>query len=357
MQQENIFYILAKACIPIPDNYFRQPMGDALLVFLFNAYHLKGSESKFDFFEASRTNPFFTAAQITKFEDCFCQIQRARFALSRFALLWKIKHAKTAVDTDLGLNPIQKENNDVIVVLQNKNKFYFRVNDLINLIQSNLSHSNNFFCEPLVIKNPFNNVPFNKSTLYNIYFTLREKSAVFPELFHKFFLCNFNMLKFTTKYEYLIQEHAINNYVYTASTESLISYIDEMVSSVKEASEMCIDVDFPEELLIQIMRPYLKLYLMSCYSLITVNKMRAQRLLGSKLKRFVHYNPYFGRKIMKSKKYFCTKKQKYKTKVETSFNDNCIDFDDENYGSSSSSWYLSKRKKISDFLSSHLQNT
>lgn len=359
MQNENIFYSISKSLIPIPNNYFVEKTGDTLLIFLFNSYHTKKcanpSYSKFDFLQTNLKNPFFNTAQVTLFEECFSRVQKTRFAFSRLAYMWKMKKSKTVVDTDLGLNLIDHNANDVVILLQNNNKYYFRINDLINLIQGNLSNSHQFFSEPLVSKNPFNNIPFNKSTLYNIYFTIREKSAILPELFHKFFLSNFNMPKFIEKYEYLIREHAIARYVKTGSLDNLTNYINDMIIDCGYHSKIYIDDDFPDDLLVQIMRPYLKLYLLSCYSLVTLNKMRTRNLLAVKLERFANYNPSFGRKILTSTKYYCNKKHKYKTKIEISFSDTHIDFDEEDCNTKSCNRLNTERKKVNDFLSSHLQ--
>ena len=64
------------------------------------------------------------------------------------------------------------------------------------IINNALSNSPDFFSVPLVIKNPYNNVPFNKSTLYNIYFNIMSKTYIVSELIHKFFLTNFDINKF-----------------------------------------------------------------------------------------------------------------------------------------------------------------
>ena len=141
-------------------------------------------------------NIFLTEQQKEDFINIFCKIQKMYFALSRFAYIYRYNKAKVVVDTDLCLNKIDINNKNSICLFQEKNKYYFRINDLINIINNALSNSPDFFSVPLVIKNPYNNVPFNKSTLYNIYFNIMSKTYIVSELIHKFFLTNFDINKF-----------------------------------------------------------------------------------------------------------------------------------------------------------------
>ena len=84
--------------------------------------------------------------------------------------------AKIVVDFDLCLNPIEHNNKNSICLFQENKKYYFRINDLINIINNALCNSPNFFSDTLITKNPYNNIAFNKSTLYNIYFNITTKT-------------------------------------------------------------------------------------------------------------------------------------------------------------------------------------
>lgn len=353
---EIIFSYIAKKLVGIPDNPFHQTGSNMMLVFLFTSFQNKNNNknyySKFDFALSTLENPFFTITQRTEFLECFCKIQRTRFALSRLAYLYKLKKANVVVETDLCLNYINPEKNDVLCILQDNSKYFFRINDLINLMQSSLSHSYHFFADPRVIKNPYNNIPFNKSTLYNIYFAIRLKSLVIPDLIHKFFLTNFNLTMFKNRYEHLIREHVIHDFVKSSSTDSLEQYVFNMFDDTR--TELHIDHEFPTNLLIDIMKPYLLLYLTSTHSLIMVNKIRAHDLLRIKLKQFEKFNPFFGRKIIIHKKTFSFKKNKYITTTEVQFNTKHIDYDNEDDRRLMSRTEESERIKVNLFLSSHL---
>ena len=164
-----------------------------------------------------------------------------------------------------------------------------------------------FFCEPITIKNPYNNLPFEKSILYYIYFYLITNTYIgyikheHIDLFLKFKQCNFNMTKFVDSYEYILRENAIRNYI-TNSTKIQIKY--DILKMIKEYNvcyqKYMIDIssEFPTDILIKIMSPYLHLYLTAYYSLVPKNKSDAKYRLSRKLKEFQKFNPSFGRKVI-----------------------------------------------------------
>ena len=89
--------------------------------------------------------------------------------------IYKWKKAKVYnIDSDLHGNPL---NNDkyTIRLLENNTIYTFKIHDLLNIIKDNLSNIYIaeyliFFQEPKMIKNPYTNIIFKKSLLYNIYF-------------------------------------------------------------------------------------------------------------------------------------------------------------------------------------------
>ena len=57
--------------------------------------------------------------------------------------------------------------------------------------------------------------------------------------------------------------------------------------------------EFPKNKLVKIMKPYLLLYLNSCYSLIPIIKKNSDFDLKNKLRNFQKFNPQFGRRLVK----------------------------------------------------------
>lgn len=298
-----------------------------IIYFMFTCKKEYSLKNKFKYFIDEINNIFLTEEQKDDFINIFCKIQKTYLALSKFAYIYKYKKAKIVVDFDLCLNPIDINNKNTICLFQKKYKFYFKINDLINIIDTALSNSPNFFSDSLISKNPYNNVPFNKSTLYNIYFNITEKTYIIPELIHKFFLCDFNLNKFEKEFEYLIREHAIQKYIKNSDIASLYNSVLIMLDYYNYTtinSSIKIHQNFPKKQLVDIMKPYLTLYFSHKYSLITTKKIQSKNILYKKLNDFYMFNPVFGRQQITVQTIFSKNKNIYKN-IYT-YNDKHISF-------------------------------
>ena len=351
MNIHSFFYIVQKF-LHIPDKLFikwESTYNKFLQQLLFNTFIFKSNYSiqlKYTYFNKIINNKFMTEEHKEEFIDIFCKIQKIYLAISRFAYLYKYKKSKIVVDYDLCLIPIDMNNKNSICLLQNNNKYMFNITDLINIITTSLSNSPEFFSEPLITKNPYNNVPFNKSTLYNIYFYIRTRTLINPELIHKFFLTNFDLDKFEKENEYLIREHSIEKYVNNSPTNILYNSVLLMIRDYNYTHQnyrIIISYNFPKKQLINIMRPYLMLYYTSKYSLLNFKKNEARILLNTKLKLFHIFNPTFSRETIKIEPYYSkNNEQKYKNIIM--YDDKHINFNNDNDNDNDT------------FLTSHLSN-
>ena len=235
-----------------------------------------------------------------QFIALFCKIQKTYNMLNKFVYNYKYKKAKTVVTTDMGLNELCVNSPNVICLFHVGSKYLFHINDLIKIINTSLTNSYLFYSEPIAVKNPYNNLPFDKSTLYNIYFFIKYKTNYSPDLFFKFFECNFNLTLFNTNNEYVLREKIIRNYVYNSNSHVLYIDIMNMIFDFNlHKDRHCtieIDVDFPKSKLIKIFQPYLLLYIQSKYSMLEHKQIEADRLLEVRLIRFQKCNPRFGTK-------------------------------------------------------------
>lgn len=273
------------------------------------------------------------------FISYFTKIQKIYRALNRFCFLYKTKKANMVVSTDLQLNEINIKQKNVILIYHNNSNYLFKIDDLLRIIYTSLTNTYMFFCEPITIKNPYNNLPFNKSILYYIYFYLVNNTHIgyinhnYIDVFFKFKQCDFNMTKFIDNYEYVLREYSIQNYIINTTKNQLKNDIIKMIKEFNLYSpnhKIHIDSEFPSELLVKIMKPYLHLYLTAFYSLVSKIKTDANIRLIKKLIDFQKYNPSFGKKIIVMKdKLKNGKIVKYKSHVEF----NCKHKKFENYNS------------------------
>jgi hypothetical protein len=197
------------------------------------------------------------------------------------------------------LNEIVEGGNNIICIHHKNGKYLFKINDLLKIINNSLTNSHYFFSEPIAIKNPYNNLPFDKSNLYNIYFFIKFNTCYKVDLFEKYFAVNFNLSEFYHQYEFLLREYIITNYVNDSTQTQLRKHITNMIHEFNRlhiTMKFKIDPEFPDHILIKIMKPYILLYITSLYSLVAIIRSNAVAKLKHKLTQFYKFNPAFGRK-------------------------------------------------------------
>jgi hypothetical protein len=276
-------------------------------------------------------NMFVNQIMRDQFMNLFCKIQKTYFAFSKFAKLYRYKKANIKNKEDLSMNPIEeKENNKTCIKIYQSNSFFlFKISELINMFNSCLVNTEFFFPKPLKSKNPYNNVEFNISTLYYIYFSIKASTFIMPTFFHLYFLCDFDLNKFKNKYEVYILNVAIKNFVYNTHYEELYQEILIMLKNNNHVYKLQINRDFPKQQLVEIMRPYLHLYYRYLYSTENTDILdNINNRLWKKFKFFYEYNKQFGRKIVRVGKVLNTQTNQIENKVIITFNDKHINFHD-----------------------------
>jgi hypothetical protein len=237
-------------------------------------------------------------------------------------------------------------------VLKNResfSKWLYNIHELVKIIHNSIANSHHFFSNPTPIKNPYNNIVLNKSTLYNIYFFIQTNTTLNPELFYYFFKTNFHLNQFVKKYQYLLRNFSIKNYLNNSnknvSYNNIQCMIDEYNSLIKyRQHQIIIDATFPKDLLINIMKPYLELFIKAQYSLLYIERVHCKNLLKKKLYSLSKYNPLFGRKI-------------YKKNLELLHLDNNTTTKNFEYNSKHNSFYESEiTKEKNEFMENHASN-
>ena len=226
-------------------------------------------------------------------------LQKHYLALSKFVHIVKFKIAKNGNTHDMFFNTLNA--NKTLSIVQDKKKYLFSIFDLKEIINKSLSNIDYGFPKILPIKNPYNNIPFTQSNLYNIYFFYLSNYYVIPPLFHSYFLANFDIALFEKNYEYQIKKHYYTHKCNSYSNYKCVTEIKNMLSEFNKTQPKSkkfesINEDFPNLKLIQIMKPYLQLYILSKHSPLSVDKQNFKSELKYKLNEFIKFNPKFGRK-------------------------------------------------------------
>jgi len=221
------------------------------------------------------------------------------------------------------MNPIDRHTKSIIEIYQGNRVYLFTIYDVVNLVNANLSHSPFFFSDPLPVKNPYTNIPFTKSDLYNLYYFVKYSDHDMPLLMQLFFESNLDISRFKRDNAFIIRDLYIKTHVATMPSHLLLENIRNMF---RDYTKIQIHAEFPNDRLIRIMRPYLVLYFQWAYSMSSVIQKRSMDQLLNKLSRFCHFNPRFGRKIMKLEKVFELSGKYKKWKKIVYFDDRHIPF-------------------------------
>ena len=269
-----------------------------MLYLLIGAIEEPSIKRKFEYYKSTIHNFFINSDTKQMFIDAFCKAQRSYYIFCRLLRNYKWKKTNFANQTDIYLNTINQNNRNVITILQNGKKYLFTIMDLKSIIETALINSPYFFSEPLPAKNPYNNLPFQKSDLYNIYFFIKKSDYVMSSLFHQYFLSNFHLKKFRLNNEVLIRNSYIESYIKNSDENVLYKLSLRVFRENKCCRMISIDKDFPKDKLIDIMRPYIRLYLYKEYSLDISYRYKCSRELNIRLSQFVKFNNRFGKTVI-----------------------------------------------------------
>jgi hypothetical protein len=223
------------------------------------------------------------------------------------------------------MNPLDINHKNTFVLIQNKSKYLFNLNDIVKIIETAITNAPSFFPEPKYAKNPFNNEVFNSATLYNVYFKMKSSERLISTLFHLYFLSNFDINKFALNNEPFLRETTIQKYIYNSPYTILHKSIITMLKTNYYTRKLSIHTEFPEELLVEIFKPFLYYYYITNYDIQGTQRIgNYKRILYTKLRKFYEYNITFGRKIMHVKPRIFNAKVKGGTTI--TFNSNHISF-------------------------------
>ena len=216
-------------------------------------------ECKFRILRLFLKNVFMTEYTCEPFLDLFYKTQRVYHGFAKLARVFRYRRATIKNKEDLSMNPIEP-NGTNIIVYQNNSLFIFKISELINLFMMALTNHLDFFMDPIDIKNPYNNMCFNNSALYYIYFAIKRSTFITPTIIHQYFMSNFDIRKFNIENEYILREFAIKRYIYNSHYNQLYEPTRSMLNQNVFTKQLKIDAGFSKEKLVNIMRPLLYLH-------------------------------------------------------------------------------------------------
>ena len=259
--------------------------------------------NKYQFLKYVFANKCLTEIEKSAFLDVFQKVQKRYFTFSRLAYLWKWKRAYITIDTDLFLNPIDNEKRNSFMLYQGtKNKFFFIVSDLMRLMEMALwqNWEGCFRVSCLNPTNPYTKQIFRVVDLYNIYYHMKwNMDIIIPQFYHLWFLDGFCLHTFKRNHDRYIRKMCIREFTMTASNKNnmITKNIHEMLSEYDYTCKWKIHDDFPGDILVDAMRPYLYLHYLVTFDIVSLRLTGYYEiLLHRALLRFYHLNPLFGRK-------------------------------------------------------------
>lgn len=249
--------------------------------------------------ENNKNNHLFLNNCNKNISDIFSKAQRIYYAFTRLAHIFRLKKYKTVVTEDLTMNPLDINHKNTFVLIQNKSKYLFSLNDIVKIIETAITNAPSFFQEPKYAKNPFNNEVFNLATLYNVYFKMKSSERLISTIFHLYFLSNFDINKFVLNNEPFLRATTIQKYIYNSPSTILHKSIIAMLKTNYYTRKLSIHDEFPHDLLVEIFKPFLYYYYITNYDIQGTQRIsNYKRILYTKLRKFYEYNITFGRKII-----------------------------------------------------------
>lgn len=180
----------------------------------------------------------------------------------------------------------------------NKTIYHFRISDLINIWMKKLKHNEGLFSKPLKIKNPYTNVIFKKHHLYTIYFKIMESNFLIPHIITLFFYSEFNIQKLKYENHAYLKDITIEEFV---ENGTIYDKYEQIVNMIYEFKTVLNNIVFRENIsfilksrVCRVMKPYLKIYLISAFSCNPVKKHKNYLLIKRKLTKFFKEFPNFG---------------------------------------------------------------
>jgi hypothetical protein len=243
---------------------------------------------------------FFTDSDKEKLTDLYISVKKLMSRLNTIARIYKYKKAvKYDINTDLHLNSLDDlSENEKITLLENNTLYNFKLRDLISCWKLALLNSQGLFSKPILVKNPYTNLPFKKHNLFNIYFKCLNMYVNLPLCVTTFFKCNMTISKFQIYYYVTLKEVAIINFLNSNNVYEMFEQILNLLHDNRKIVNYLTFTNYcpPSTRLkaVKIFKPLLLNYLLSKFSCNPIIKEQKLNLLKKQLIDLIDKHPTFG---------------------------------------------------------------
>ena len=273
-------------------------------IYMFQAYDFDKNSNKFFVYYRFLNSKYHSQQCKDIYNKIFQKSQRIYYLFNK---CYSNKYHKNAItyncNTDLNLSPLLNFKNKEKINIYHHNVIYkFTIYDIIHIINNSLLNHENFFLNPQIAKNPYNNLPFTNINLYSIYLFLKTNNYNIPTLCNIFFKSNLNLNKFCRENQQLIRHNTIKNYHKQLSNDDIYEEIILLFRSLKIPS-FFIHIDFPKNSVIDKCLHLLQLYWHSEYEMTIKQRKYYRDQLYIKLDNFLKSDRNFARVILQRRCY------------------------------------------------------
>lgn len=274
----------------------------------FKLTSLANIKEKYTIIKLIIQNEFMNEKERAKLLEIISENQKLYLILCRINNKYKFLKSKTYDnDYDLhGENLSEIPSEQKITIFHENMKYVFKLTNLVSIINHSLSKCEEFFVESEPIKNPYTNIAFNISILYNIYFTIKRTCINMPILFEMYFKCGFCIHKFKTTYEPYILDEYIKSYFKDLTQNKLCTLCYEILQKYKRASRKLREFNFhrryPKDTMVKKMKPIIQKYLFVKHSQNQGYRFECERTIIRDLGTLITNDKEFGKPVIKKTK-------------------------------------------------------
>ena len=243
---------------------------------------------------------FFTDEDKEKLTDLYISVKKLLHRFNTIARIYKFKKAvKYDINTDLHLNSLDDlSENEKITLLENNTLYNFKLRDLISCWKLALLNSQGLFSKPILLKNPYTNLPIKKHNLFNIYFKCLNMYINLPLCVTAFFKCSMTLSKFQIYYYVTLKEVAVINFMNSNNVYEMFEQVLNLLHDHRKIVDYLTFTNYcsPSTRLkaVTIFKPLLINYLLSKFSCNPIIKEQKLNLLIKQLKELIRKHPNFG---------------------------------------------------------------